>query len=89
MAREKVTITLDRERAEEARELVGASSTSEAIDQALRRMIKQERTRRDVAAYIRMPLTEEEVAMGDAPGDDWADLEDETDWESLYSDVLD
>lgn len=82
MAREKVTITLDRASAAEARSLVGASSTSEVIDIALRRLIREERTRRDVEAYLRQPLTEDEIGLAgfaDPPA-----LDDDTDWEVLY-----
>jgi hypothetical protein len=83
MAREKVTITLDRSKAESARALVGAASTSEVIDVALERLIRTERLRRDVAAYRRLPPTgaEAELALLDA-----ADLDDTTDWELLYAD---
>jgi hypothetical protein len=83
MAREKVTITLDRSKAESARALVGAASTSEVIDLALDRLIRTERLRRDVAAYRRLPPTgaEAELALLDA-----ADLDDTTDWELLYAD---
>jgi hypothetical protein len=83
MARGKVTITLDRSKAESARALVGAASTSEVIDLALDRLIRTERLRRDVAAYRRLPPTgaEADLARLDA-----ADLDDPTDWEMLYTD---
>jgi hypothetical protein len=83
MAREKVTITLDRSKAESARALVGAASTSEVIDLALDRLIRTERLRRDVAAYRRLPPTgaEADLALLDAVG-----LDDPTDWEMLYAD---
>jgi hypothetical protein len=83
MARQKVTITLDRSKAESARALVGAASTSEVIDLALDRLIRTERLRRDVAAYRRLPPTgaEAELALLDA-----VDLDDPTDWEMLYAD---
>ncbi len=82
MAKEKVTITLDRSKAESARALVGATSTSEVIDIALDRLIRAERLRRDVEAYRRVPLTAAEagLALLDAP-----DLDDPTDWELLYA----
>ena len=81
MAKEKVTITLDRSKAEEARALVGATSTSELIDKALDRLIKVERLRRDIEAYRRMPLTEGELTWGFFPS---PDLGDDTDWEALF-----
>ncbi len=85
MAKQKVTITLDRKKADEVRALVQAASTSEAIDVALDRLIRAERLRKDVEAYRRMPPTEEEdaLAMVEQPP-----LDDDTDWESLYRDVL-
>lgn len=85
MAKEKVTITLDRSKADRARSLVSASSTSEAIDIALDRLIRAERLRADVAAYRRIPPTSAEVelaTLGEA-----GMLDDDTDWEALYADV--
>jgi hypothetical protein len=82
MAKEKVTITLDRAKAEDARSLLGAGSTSEVIDLALDRLIRAERLRRDIAAYRRVPATEEEVAIASLAAT--ADLDDDTDWEALY-----
>lgn len=77
-----MTITLDRSKAEDARGLVGAASTSEVVDIALDRLIRTERLRRDVAAYRRVPPTgaEAELALLDA-----VDLDDPTDWEMLYA----
>jgi hypothetical protein len=85
MAKDKVTITLDRSKANAARALVGASSTSEVIDIALQRLIRAERKSRDVAAYRRLPPTKQEddlALLGDSEA-----LADETDWEALYADV--
>lgn len=82
MARDKVTITLDREKAARARSLVGARSTSEAIDAALDRLIRTERLVRDVEAYRAHPQTPAEIALASfgATGG----LDDDTDWEALY-----
>src|SRR5260370_418000 len=85
MAKDKVTITLDRRKANDARSLVGASSTAEVIDIALERLIRAERKIRDVAAYRRPPATKQEddlALLSDAGG-----LADETDWETLYADT--
>jgi hypothetical protein len=85
MAKDKVTITLDRKKANDARSLVGASSTSEVIDIALERLIRAERKSKDMAAYRRLPPTKHEddlALLGDSQA-----LADETDWESLYADV--
>jgi hypothetical protein len=83
MAKQKVTITLDRSKAENARTLVGAASTSEVVDLALDHLIRAERRRRDIAAYRRVPPTRAEseiAALADSA------LLDETDWEALYAD---
>ena len=85
MAKEKVTITLDRAKADSARALLAARSTSEVIDLALDRLIAGERLRRDIAAYNRVPPTGREIALlADTSG-----LADETDWEALYPEVED
>jgi hypothetical protein len=84
MAREKATITLDRAKAATARALLGLDSTSEVIDVALDQLIRAERLRADVAAYRRVPPTQEEVelaSLGDASG-----IADDTDWDALYAD---
>ena len=83
MARDKVTITLDRSKAADARAIVGAASTSEVIDIALDRLIRAERKANDVAAYRRTPPTQAEVDL--AQTGEFESLADETDWESLYS----
>jgi len=85
MAKEKVTITLDRAKAEAVRGLVGAASTSEVIDIALERLLRAERLRRDVEAYRRFPQTVEEPALAEHAAS--AGLEDDVDWEALYADV--
>jgi hypothetical protein len=85
MAKEKVTIMLDRSKADHARVLMAVRSTSEVIDLALDRLINAEQLRRDIAAYRRLPPTgpEAEIALlADASG-----LADETDWEALYPEV--
>lgn len=82
MTKSKVTISVDPERLEQARELSGAN-TSATVDAALRRFIAFERARLDLAAYRRAPQTDDDVAGGE----DWADysdLADDTDWEKLY-----
>lgn len=84
MAREKVTITLDREKAAAARELLGINSTSDAIDVALERLVRTERLRSDVAAYRRFPVTRDEVEAGAVGA--CGDIDDATDWNALYMD---
>jgi hypothetical protein len=86
MARQKATITLDRDKAALARELVGADSTSAVVDLALDHLIRLERLRRDIAAYRQVPVTDDEVVLAAlaAPA---SDLSDDTDWGALYGDV--
>ncbi len=86
MAREKATITLDRGKAAIARALLGVGSTSEAIDAALDQLIHTERLRADIAAYQRMPPTQDEVALASLA--DTGGIGDETDWEALYVEDL-
>jgi len=83
MAREKITITIDRAKAERARSLLGAPSTSQVIDVALARLIRTERLRSDLAAYRRVPPTDAEVEL--ALLAETGDLDDQTDWEKLYA----
>ncbi|TMD41644.1 MAG: hypothetical protein E6I88_07070 [Chloroflexi bacterium] len=85
MAKEKVTITLDRAKANRARSLVAARSMSQVIDLALERLIEAERLRRDIAAYRRVPPTPVEAAIALAA--DNSALGDETAWEALYPEL--
>lgn len=64
-SRSKATITLDRAKAEQAKTLTGVDSTSAVIDLALDRLIREARTRRDLAAYARTPLTAADLALSD------------------------
>ena len=82
MAKEKVTLTLDRAKAETARSVLKAPSTSAAVDMALDRVIRAERLRADIAAYRRTPPTEDEVQLALLASAE--DLADDVDWESLY-----
>jgi hypothetical protein len=83
MAKEKVTITLDRAKAAEARAIVGAASTSEVIDVALGQLIRSERLRADIAAYRGVPPTQVEIDLATLA--DVSGLADDTDWVSLYA----
>ena len=80
MAREKATITVDREKLSEARAILGVPSASGAIDVALSELIRRHRLLADVKAYARTPPTAEEAALGVA-SPDWDDLADDTDWD--------
>lgn len=82
MAREKVTITLDRAKAAQARLLAGSRSTSEVIDLALDRLIRAEQLRCDVAAYQRVAPTRAELDLALAGGG--GAIGDDTDWAALY-----
>ena len=80
MAKEKATITVDREKLSEARAMLGAPSASAAIDIALSELIRRHRLRDDLRAYMEAPPTVEEAALASLPSD-WGDLTDDTDWE--------
>jgi hypothetical protein len=86
MAKEKATITLDRAKAAAARALLGVESTSQVIDMALDQLIRAERIRADIAAYQRVPPTQDEIAL--ASLDDTGSIADDTDWAALYTDDL-
>lgn len=83
MAKEKVTITVERDKLAEARALVEAPTNSGTIDVALTRLIAGERLRRDIAAYRAVPPTDEEVALA-MTDSGWDDLADDTDWEAAF-----
>jgi hypothetical protein len=83
MGKEKATITVDREKLNAAKALLRAKSISETIDTALERLLRTERLRRDVAAYRRVPLDEQELAIVDLPVE--LDLDDaDVDYDALY-----
>ena len=86
MAKQKVTITLDRAKADEARLLVGSANTSEVIDVALGRLIRAERLRRDIDAYRRLPPTDTDLVV--ALQAETSGLADDTDWAALYDDEV-
>lgn len=83
MGKEKVTATVDRAKLEEARRLSKAASISATIDVALTELIRSERIRQDLAAYVARPIGDDEFARVAA---DWSDLADDTDWARLYRD---
>lgn len=83
MAKEKVTISVDRAKLSEATAMLGVSSTSAAIDIALSQLVRRHRALRDAKAYVETPPTAEEAALG-AASLDWRDLADETDWDALW-----
>ncbi len=83
MAREKATITLDREKVARAQALVGGRSMSDVVDVALDRLITIEQLRLDVEAYGRSPLSADELAVSDLTIQ--FDLGDEeVDYDALY-----
>jgi Bacterial antitoxin of type II TA system, VapB len=84
MAREKATITVDREKLSEARAMLGAPSASATIDVALSELIRRHRLLNDVKAYAGTPPTAEEAALG-AASPDWDDLADDTDWDAEWA----
>lgn len=83
MARAKATVTLDRDKVERAKALIGDMSMSAVIDVALDRLIGTEQLRRDVAAYKGKPLTADELRSADLPVE--LDLDDDdVDYDALY-----
>jgi hypothetical protein len=84
MAKRRTTITVTREKVEEARRLSGAPSTSATIEIALDRLIRAERLRKDIVAYKMTPPDDAELAVA-AATPPWDDLADETDWAALYA----
>lgn len=82
MVKRKVTITLDTKKAERARHLVGAPTTSGVIDLALDNLIRRKQIENDVAAYRQSPTTSEELLLATSSGP--PDLADDTDWLALY-----
>jgi hypothetical protein len=86
MAKQEVMISLDQAKLDRARLLLGGDSDSEVVDLALGRCIDAALVLRDIEGYRRMAETEEEIAMSRASAH--PDLEDDTDWEAVYSDVL-
>jgi Bacterial antitoxin of type II TA system, VapB len=83
MARGKVTITLDRDKADKAMRLSGRQTVSGVIDAALDEYIRAERTRRDVEAYQRMPVTDDELRTIDLGGKSGLG-DDDVDYAALY-----
>jgi hypothetical protein len=86
MTKRKTSITVDPEKADRAGRLVGSSNFSETVDRALDALIRQERARRDIAAYEQLPETADELAMARSSltGVD----DDGTDWTGIYADLL-
>ncbi|MEX2184799.1 MAG: hypothetical protein WEC14_10155 [Chloroflexota bacterium] len=83
MARGKATITLDRAKVARAGALIGGGTMSGVIDLALDRVIRAEELRRDIAAYARSPVDEDELAIADLPVE--FDLgDDDIDYDAIY-----
>ena len=83
MARDKATITVDRDKLSEARALLGAPSASAAIDVALSELIRRHRLRKDLEAYAATPPTSEEAGLA-LSSPEWDDLVDDVDWEAEW-----
>lgn len=83
MTRKKVTVLLDQQKLEEAQTLTSSRSLSATIDLALDRLLREERTRRDVELYLKYPQTKEEIAWAGMPVK--LDLgDDDIDYDALY-----
>lgn len=87
MAKDKATITVDREKVRRAKALTQAASTSAVIDVALDRLIRAEVLRRDVEAYRRAPMTDDELPTAQLPVH--FDLDDaDVDYDLLYGESV-
>jgi Bacterial antitoxin of type II TA system, VapB len=84
MARVKATITVDRAKLERARAVTGSATASATIDLALDELLRVERIRRDVAAYLEHPPSPEERSLARPGHASSVELADDTDWEALY-----
>lgn len=83
MVRGKATITLDRAKVARAGALIGGRTMSGVIDLALDRVIRAEELRRDIAAYARLPIDEDDLAVADLPVE--FDLDDsDVDYDAIY-----
>ena len=81
--RTKATITLDRDKVDRARALVGGRTMSDTLEIALDRLIESEQLRHDIAAYTSSPPSGVELAVGDLPvAFDLGD--DDVDYDALY-----
>jgi hypothetical protein len=83
VARGKVTITLDRDKAEKAMRLGGQRTVSGVIDTALDEYIRNERNRRDAEIYQRVPITPDEFSAIGLGGPFNLD-DDDVDYAELY-----
>ncbi len=83
MARGKVTITLDRDKAEKAMRLGGQRTVSGVIDKALDDYIRNARNQRDAEIYERMPFTEDEI-LGEYAGGKLDLGDDDVDYAEMY-----
>jgi hypothetical protein len=83
MAREKVTLTLDRSKARTAMTLTASDTMSQVVDIALDRLIHAEQLRRDIATYTKAPLDDDELELLRLPIR--LDLDDDdVDYDALY-----
>ena len=83
MPKEKLSVTVDRNKIDRARELVETRSVSDLIDVALTRLIEDELERRHIDGYVRMPPGPDEAAWSASPHDP-SDIADDVDWAVLY-----
>lgn len=89
MAKRKATITLDDDKLDQVREMLGGDTVSGTIDKALAQLIRQARNERDAKIYARIPLTEDELSLRSYRKRRYRELPDDgVDWEEVYSDVL-
>lgn len=78
---------LDRDKVERVQALISSPSISDAVEVALDRFLADEALRSDVAAYLRAPLTADELALMRVPVQ--LDLgDDEIDYDAIYGEPV-
>ena len=83
MSKTRASVSVDRTKVAQARELLGVSSLSEIIDIALDRLIVDELDRRHAAGYVRQPPDADEDAWAEVRRDP-SEIADDVDWAGLY-----
>lgn len=83
MAKEKLSVTLDRAKLVRAQELTGVATVSALLDLAVTRLLTQELERRHIAGYQRHPQGKNDIAWAEIARDP-TDIADDTDWAELY-----
>ena len=81
MAKSKMSVSLNPETLEQARQLVPTTSVSELLDVALSRLIEGELERRHIDGYRKLPVDDEFRALARF---ERRPEHDDVDWAALY-----